>query len=492
MSPTARAGTRRVSRTRLRGKLALLATAAALSLTAVTVTAAAAQADANVQISGPATAVAGTAYTYTVTDPITPAQHADGSFIDFTLTGAAASITAESDNDSANVYCDAVSSAEYQCTDYAPSVSTWVLTFTVLPLTAGTVTAGVALDDGNTGSLIGSASTTTTTTGTVPPPTVTGVSPATGLDIGGDPVTITGTNLAGVTAVTFGPGNDATNVYCTATSCTAVSPPGADGTVDVQVTTSAASTTSSADQFTYLPVIGIAGPASAVQAGTPYTYTVTVPEAPQEFGNPQATVTTTLSGAAAAFTAVTTNAPGNTTCTLTAAQVACTESDIGTGNTPATYLVTLTVTPAAAGTVTAATALGGGGPGSHSGTASTTTTITALFPFTGFFSPVDNPPTVNMVKAGQSIPIKFSLGSDLGLGIIAAGYPTAQTVSCTTGAPVNTATETDTAGGSGLQDNGNGSYTYVWKTSKASAGTCQVLTLGLTDGTVHTAEFQYK
>jgi hypothetical protein len=32
----------------------------------------------------------------------------------------------------------------------------------------------------------------------------------------------------------------------------------------------------------------------------------------------------------------------------------------------------------------------------------------------------------------------------------------------------------------------------VWKTSKASAGTCQVFTLGLTDGTFHTADFQYK
>ncbi|HEY6789045.1 MAG TPA: hypothetical protein VI365_17205 [Trebonia sp.] len=104
-----------------------------------------------------------------MTDPVTAAQDADGSFIDFTLTGAAASITAESDNDSANVGCDAVSSAEYQCTDYAPSVSTWVLTFTVLPLAAGTVTAGVTLDDNTTGTVIGSASTTTATTDNVPP-----------------------------------------------------------------------------------------------------------------------------------------------------------------------------------------------------------------------------------------------------------------------------------------------------------------------------------
>ena len=97
-----------------------------------------------------------------------------------------------------------------------------------------------------------------------------------------------------------------------------------------------------------------------------------------------------------------------------------------------------------------------------------------------------------MVHAGQAIPIQFSLGSDLGLNILAPGYPTAQQVSCATGSPINTSTETDTAGGSGLHyDSGTDTYTYVWKTSKASAGTCQTCTLGLTDDTFHTASFKY-
>ena len=73
--------------------------------------------------------------------------------------------------------------------------------------------------------------------------------------------------------------------------------------------------------------------------------------------------------------------------------------------------------------------------------------------------------------------MKWNLDADYGTGILAAGSPTATQVSCTTGDPVNTATLTDTAGGSGLQDNGGGSYTYVWKTSKAWAGTCQLFTL---------------
>ena len=49
-----------------------------------------------------------------------------------------------------------------------------------------------------------------------------------------------------------------------------------------------------------------------------------------------------------------------------------------------------------------------------------------------------------------------------------------------------------TAGASGLQDDlGTNSYTYVWKTSKAAAGTCQIFTLVLTDGSNHTANFRY-
>jgi YVTN family beta-propeller protein len=83
-------------------------------------------------------------------------------------------------------------------------------------------------------------------------PTVTALSPTTGPAAGGNTVTITGTNLSGATAVAFGPGNNATNISCTATTCTATAPPAAAGTVDVQVTTpGGTSATSSADQYTY-------------------------------------------------------------------------------------------------------------------------------------------------------------------------------------------------------------------------------------------------
>ena len=121
------------------------------------------------------------------------------------------------------------------------------------------------------------------------------------------------------------------------------------------------------------------------------------------------------------------------------------------------------------------------------------TTQTPAFNFAGFFPPVDNPPALNQVNRGQAIPMQFSLGGNQGLNIIAPGYPTATQISCSTGTTVNSGTLTDTAGNSGLQYNSStGTYTYVWKTSKSWAGTCQQFDLRLSDGTDHTADFQFK
>jgi len=41
-------------------------------------------------------------------------------------------------------------------------------------------------------------------------------------------------------------------------------------------------------------------------------------------------------------------------------------------------------------------------------------------------------------------------------------------------------------------DAASGQYTYVWKTEKAWAGQCRVLSLELTDGTEHLAAFKFK
>jgi hypothetical protein len=91
-------------------------------------------------------------------------------------------------------------------------------------------------------------------------PTVTSVSPNQGPTTGGTTVTITGTNFIGTTAVKFGVNNATTFTVNSATQITATSPAGAVGTVDIRVTTPAAtSTTSANDKFTYIAAVGRRG-----------------------------------------------------------------------------------------------------------------------------------------------------------------------------------------------------------------------------------------
>ncbi len=116
-----------------------------------------------------------------------------------------------------------------------------------------------------------------------------------------------------------------------------------------------------------------------------------------------------------------------------------------------------------------------------------------LYDFAGFFQPVDNPPSLNSVKPGRAIPVKFSLGGNQGLDIFAAGYPQSQQIDCESTVPVGIPEQTVTTGGSGLSyDAATGEYSYVWKTEKAWKGTCRELVVKLDDSTFHRANFRYK
>ncbi len=114
------------------------------------------------------------------------------------------------------------------------------------------------------------------------------------------------------------------------------------------------------------------------------------------------------------------------------------------------------------------------------------------YDFSGFFQPLDNLPTMNTVKAGQAVPVKFSLHGNQGLNIFASGYPTIELVSCTTS--IADAIETTVpAGNSSLSyDASSDQYTYVWTTNKAWAGKCGMLRVRLADGTTQSALFQFK
>ena len=108
-------------------------------------------------------------------------------------------------------------------------------------------------------------------------PAVTSVNPTAGPTAGGNSVTITGTNLTGATAVSFG-SNAATNVtVVSASQITATPPAGSAGTVDVTVTTpGGTSATSAADRYTYTTgptVTSIAPTAGPLGGATSVTIT---------------------------------------------------------------------------------------------------------------------------------------------------------------------------------------------------------------------------
>jgi hypothetical protein len=90
-----------------------------------------------------------------------------------------------------------------------------------------------------------------------------------------------------------------------------------------------------------------------------------------------------------------------------------------------------------------------------------------VWTFAGFLPPVDNGAVINSVKAGQSVPVKFQLGGDRGLDILATGSPTSARITCASGEPVDPIEETVTASASGLHyDAVSQTYTYVWKSEK--------------------------
>jgi hypothetical protein len=100
-------------------------------------------------------------------------------------------------------------------------------------------------------------------------PTVASLSPASGPSLGGNSVTITGSDLASASAVHFGANAASAITANTATSVTATAPAGT-GTVDVTVTTpGGTSLVGPADMyvFTLLPTVASLSPASGPSLG---------------------------------------------------------------------------------------------------------------------------------------------------------------------------------------------------------------------------------
>ncbi|HEV8554808.1 MAG TPA: PxKF domain-containing protein [Actinophytocola sp.] len=104
---------------------------------------------------------------------------------------------------------------------------------------------------------------------------------------------------------------------------------------------------------------------------------------------------------------------------------------------------------------------------------------------------MNNPPAVNTVSAGRTVPVKFSLDGNQSLTVLAAGSPASQQIDCATGDPIGPIEKTTSPGSSGLSYNPTtDTYTYLWHTNRTWTDTCRTFILTLDDNTTHTATFQ--
>lgn len=149
----------------------------------------------------------------------------------------------------------------------------------------------------------------------------------------------------------------------------------------------------------------------------------------------------------------------------------------GTGNNVGTFSVTCS------------------GARDHAGnTASAGASYEVHYVFTGFFSPIANVPAVNAVNAGQSVPVKFSLGGDHGLGVLQGGTATSVAISCVSGEAVElTELAVLNPGSSQFSyDALRDQYQFNWRTERSWGNSCRRLLVRLDDGTAHSADFRLR
>jgi uncharacterized repeat protein (TIGR01451 family) len=124
-------------------------------------------------------------------------------------------------------------------------------------------------------------------------------------------------------------------------------------------------------------------------------------------------------------------------------------------------------------------------------------TTQVQYAWSGFSQPIYNPPAINQVQAGSNIPVKFSLGGDVGKNIFATGSPQTQQVECGnlpgTVTLIGSPSSVTPAGLTFNLVTAPNQYLFSWQTSSAWAGTCRQLSVQLNDGTPpHVAYFKFQ
>lgn len=131
-----------------------------------------------------------------------------------------------------------------------------------------------------------------------------------------------------------------------------------------------------------------------------------------------------------------------------------------------------------------------GGTSRYLPAATVNKTVAVEWPFTGFFEPLSG--TLRTATAGSTIPVKFSLGGDRGLAIVAAGFPISRSSTACDPSVPDPSVATETESRSGLRyDTTAGRYVYAWKTERSWAGQCREFVLRLIDGSDHTTTVQF-
>jgi hypothetical protein len=111
----------------------------------------------------------------------------------------------------------------------------------------------------------------------------------------------------------------------------------------------------------------------------------------------------------------------------------------------------------------------------------------AAYDFDGLYPPID-PSDLNVVKAGSTVPVKFSLGGDYGLDVL---FEPPQVFDCGNW-PLGASADAETPGRSMLSyDPTADQYNFTWKTSRSWTGSCKTLEVTLADGTYVTASFDF-
>lgn len=124
-------------------------------------------------------------------------------------------------------------------------------------------------------------------------------------------------------------------------------------------------------------------------------------------------------------------------------------------------------------------------------TASAAVGYRVVFDFRGFRRPVRDLPGVNRGHAGAVVPVRFRLRGHEGSDVLADRYPQVAQYGC--------ASEQRPSEGEPARLLGRVRYRrwrrhhrFLWKTEREWAGSCRRLLLGLSDGSVHAADFRFR